>query len=115
MASFADNCRARCASTGARKDSLARLRCRLRVPKLPTDAATIRGWAPRCPSFRLEAAARPLFALWLLRSRARGGFGGVQCHGGADERFERLLIDLVALMEIDGAPRVAFEAGVEEL
>jgi hypothetical protein len=28
--------------------------------------------------------------------------------------FERLFIDLVALMEIDGAPSVAFEARVEE-
>ena len=42
------------------------------------------------------------------------GLGRVQRHGGADERLERLGIDLVALMEIDGAPRVAFEAGVEE-
>src|SRR3974390_728345 len=38
----------------------------------------------------------------------------VQGHGGANERLKRLLIDLVALMEIDGAPGVAFEARVEE-
>ena len=38
----------------------------------------------------------------------------VQCHGGANERLQRLFINLVALMEIDGTPGVAFEAGVEE-
>ncbi len=46
---------------------------------------------------------------WLL-----AGSGRVQCHGGADERLERAFIDLVALMDIDGAPRIAFEAGVKE-
>jgi hypothetical protein len=35
-------------------------------------------------------------------------------HGGANERLQRLFINLVALMEIDGTPGVAFEAGVEE-
>ena len=34
--------------------------------------------------------------------------------GGTDEIFQRALIDLVALMDIDRAPHVAFEAGVEE-
>src|SRR3977135_1959726 len=38
----------------------------------------------------------------------------VQCHGGANERLQRLFINLVALMEIDGTPGVAFAAGVEE-
>src|SRR5205807_7119674 len=38
----------------------------------------------------------------------------VQCHGGANERLERLFINLGALMEIDGTPGVAFETGVEE-
>jgi hypothetical protein len=40
--------------------------------------------------------------------------GRVQCHGGANERLQRLFIDHVALVEIDGTPGVAFEAGVEE-
>src|ERR1044071_4208383 len=40
--------------------------------------------------------------------------GGVQVHGGADERLEGVFVDLFALLEIDGAARVAFEAGVEE-
>src|SRR5262249_8253924 len=42
------------------------------------------------------------------------GFGLVQSYGGANERLQRLFIDLVALMDIDGASSVAFEAGVEE-
>src|SRR5437773_5330304 len=56
-------------------------------------------------------------ALWSL-PRADGASGRslrrVQCHGGANERLQRLCINLVALMEIDGTPGVAFEAGVEE-
>src|SRR5690348_4964599 len=35
--------------------------------------------------------------------------------GGADERLEGLLVDLVAVAEVDGAPCVAFEARIEEL
>src|SRR5258705_8316869 len=56
-------------------------------------------------------------ALWCLL-RADGASGSlhrnVQCYGGANERLQRLFINLVALMEIDGTPGVAFEAGVEE-
>ncbi len=49
------------------------------------------------------------------RSGAGWGLGGrVQCHGGANERLQRVFINLVALMEIDGTPGVACEAGVEE-
>src|SRR2546426_8501673 len=66
----------------------------------------------------IEPVSRRLSsALWSLL-RADGASGSsrrrVQCHGGANERLERLFINLVALMEIDGTPGVAFEAGVEE-
>ena len=64
-----------------------------------------------------EKVRRSSSALWSLL-RADGASGRshrcVQRHGGANERLQRLFIDLVALMEIDGAPGVAFEAGVEE-
>src|SRR6266849_10017961 len=50
----------------------------------------------------------------MSRPRPLAGLGRVQRHGGANERLQRLFINLVALMEIDGAPGVAFEAGVEE-
>src|SRR5260370_29022032 len=56
-------------------------------------------------------------ALWSVL-RADGASGSshrcVQCHGGANERLQRLFINLVALMQIDGTPGIAFEAGVEE-
>src|SRR5271163_4576781 len=70
-------------------------------PSTPTSWA--HPTAPRIPVGRLSTRPRPL-----------GGCGRVQCHGGANERLERLFIDLVALMEIDGTPGVPFEAGVEE-
>src|SRR5262249_29603205 len=66
----------------------------------------------------LPAGAAP--ALGALRSlrrtdRASGSSRRrVQGHGGANERRQRLFIDLVALVGIDGTPGVAFEAGVEE-
>src|SRR5262249_58798777 len=50
------------------------------------------------------------------QKRARGlalGFGLVQCHGGANERLQRLFINLSTLTEIDGTPDVASEPGVE--
>src|SRR3984885_13228459 len=56
-------------------------------------------------------------ALWPLPG-ADGASGGwrrrVQRHGGVNERLQRLFINPVAFMEIDGAPGVAFETGVEE-
>jgi hypothetical protein len=62
-----------------------------------------------------------IIGLERANSLRRSGFRGsasscglVQRHGGANERLQRLFIDLVALMEIDGTPGVAFEAGVEE-
>jgi hypothetical protein len=53
----------------------------------------------------------------LVSSESDGASGAsrrVQFHGGANERLQSLFIDLVALVEIDGTPGVAFEAGVEE-
>jgi hypothetical protein len=38
----------------------------------------------------------------------------VECRRGAYERLEGFLVDLVALVQIDGAPGVAFEAGIEQ-
>jgi hypothetical protein len=45
---------------------------------------------------------------------AAGRLGCVQCHSGANERLQRLVINLLVLVEVDGTPGVAFEAGVEE-
>ena len=48
------------------------------------------------------------------RPRPLGGRGRVQGHSGANERFERLFINLVTLMEIDSTPGVTRETRVEE-
>jgi hypothetical protein len=48
------------------------------------------------------------------QDESRSGALGIQRHGGANENLERCFIDLIALTEIDGAPQVAFEAGVEQ-
>src|SRR5262245_41080198 len=40
--------------------------------------------------------------------------GFVQGHGGANERLQRLLVYLLALMEVDGTPCVPLETRVEE-
>jgi hypothetical protein len=38
----------------------------------------------------------------------------IQRHRSADERLKRLLVDLIALADIDGTPHIAVEAGVEQ-
>ena len=38
----------------------------------------------------------------------------VQFDSGVDEGFERLFIDLVAFLKVDGTASVAVEAGIEE-
>src|SRR3954452_7102629 len=40
--------------------------------------------------------------------------GLVEGDRGADQRLQRLLVDRLALVEVDGAPRVPLEARVEE-
>ena len=56
-------------------------------------------------------------ALWSLPrtgGASRDSLPHVQCHGGANERLQRLFVNFVALMKIDRAPHIAFEAGVEK-
>ena len=65
------------------------------------------------PSSRRRARPRDLASL-----RAGGASGrprrNVQRRCGANERLQRLVVNRVALVEIDGAPGIAFEAGVEK-
>src|SRR3954468_16927796 len=68
-------------------------RCTSR-PTCPTATAAAR--APR----RCAASATPPCT--------------VERDGGADEVLQRVLVDLLALVEVDGPPGVAVEAGVEE-
>src|SRR5438445_5255440 len=75
--------------------------------QFPRPMATASWRTPSSPfAFALSSA------LWLFPGSSRRN---VQCDGLANERLQRLFIDLVALMEIDCAPGVAFEAGVEEV
>jgi hypothetical protein len=37
----------------------------------------------------------------------------IERHGSADEIFQGRLIDLVAFVDVDGAPDIPLEAGVE--
>ena len=38
----------------------------------------------------------------------------IERYGGPDEPFQGRFIDLVAFVDIDGAPNIAFETGVEQ-
>src|SRR3954466_9990017 len=40
---------------------------------------------------------------------------GVGFHGGADQSLEASFVDLLPFAEVDGPPRLPFQAGVEEL
>src|SRR5262245_34734520 len=69
------------------------------------------------PGFVFELLASLLadaLRLFLVRKSSAFGFGLVQGHGGANESLQRLLVDLLALVEVDGSPCVALETGVEE-
>src|SRR5437868_2382312 len=49
-----------------------------------------------------------------LRCGSASSLGGVQDHRGTNESLQRLLVDRIALVEIDGAPCVPLKTGVEE-
>jgi mono/diheme cytochrome c family protein len=60
-----------------------------------------------------QGRRRASAALGFFRGTGRAGGGShrnVQRHRGANKRLQRPGVDLVALMKIDGAPDVAFEA-----
>src|SRR5438477_248415 len=71
--------------------------------------------APRCRG-RAQSFRNLNWSLTAERcsSPLRRLLGRVQRHGRLDERLEGLLIDLLALADVDRAPHVAFEARVEE-
>src|SRR5262245_61372660 len=80
-----------------------------RVQTTAFTAAAV-GWYERTlPSVRKGVPRR--------RSPVRGlasSCGLVQGHGGANESFQRLLVDLLALVEVDGTSCVPLKTGVEE-
>src|SRR3974377_1011156 len=64
------------------------------------------------PAGSAPSSSSPLWSLLRAYGVSGSSHRRVQGHGGANERLQRLFINLVALMEIDGTPGVAFEAGV---
>ena len=64
---------------------------------------------PRSPGLRLGLWLGLGLGLWLgLRLGLE-----IEGDGSADEILQGCFIDLVAFVEVDGAPDIAFEAGVE--
>jgi formylglycine-generating enzyme required for sulfatase activity len=49
-----------------------------------------------------------------LRPSLAAGAGRVQPHSSAHQRLQRLLVDLLALVEVDGTPGVTSQTGIEE-
>ncbi len=68
--------------------------------------------SPR-PIAAAVALRRPASGLALL-GRLLLRLGRVQLHGRADQRLQRLFVDLRALGNIDRAPHIAVEAGIEQ-
>src|SRR4051812_1710008 len=115
---------ARCASGGASPS-----RRRTRATTAVSSSVTPRRRSPCCARAQRRALPADAPAVVAVHVRSwqaahRGllpdaemsapAFGLVQGHGGADESLQRLIVDLLALVEVDGAPRVSLETGVEE-
>ena len=49
-----------------------------------------------------------------LPAQSAVGAGCIQRHGRANKSLQCLLVNLLALVEVDGTPGVAIEAGVKE-
>src|SRR5215469_3216487 len=65
-----------------------------------------------------RSAGSPSFFARINPSAAFRGLlagGGIESDGGADQRRERVGVDFLALMNVDGAPHIAVEARIEEL
>jgi hypothetical protein len=56
----------------------------------------------------------PLLCVLPPSARSAMGAGRVQRYGRANKSLQCLLVNLLALVEVDGTPGVAIEAGVEE-
>ena len=96
-------------------------RPRVAAASLAGHAADSRHDLDRAPAGKSRRARRWAHGRGIrgagLTTEGRVGPSGVrrvQCDGGANERLQRPFIDRVPLVQIDGAPGVAFETGVEE-
>src|ERR1700691_347152 len=64
--------------------------------------------------YRAPNRAACRFSLAFYSGGLTSGFGPVQGRGGTKECLQRLLVYLLALVEVDGAPYVPVKTGVEE-
>ena len=79
----------------------------VRVPSVPHAAITFTR-LDKWPAVRKGRRPQPRrLALHALALE-------IERHGSADQILQGRLIDLVAFVEVDGAPDIPFEAGVEE-
>src|SRR4051812_35417819 len=83
---------------------------------MPTPALRGAACAAAGSAASTAIAATPVFKDLNIRIAVPEltGLGLVQADGGSDEGHERLLIDLVVLVDVDGASGVALEARVEQ-
>src|SRR4051794_38000580 len=83
---------------------------------MPTPALRGAACAAAGSAASTAIAATPVFKDLDIRIAVPelAGLGLVQADGGSDEGHERLLIDLVVLVDVDGASGVALEARVEQ-
>src|SRR5436190_5635576 len=72
-------------------------------------------FSARANAVRTSPVEREWSSALLRPSRLCFPTGAVERDGGADERLERVRVDLLALADVDRAPRVPLEARVEEL
>jgi DNA-binding MarR family transcriptional regulator len=63
---------------------------------------------------KLESLLRRVMLALEQRTRPLGTARCIQGNGGTNESSESLLVNLVAFVEIDGAPDIAFQARVEQ-
>jgi hypothetical protein len=82
----------------SRKDGSARLLVHMKTWKIIADNLSKAGWS----------LGWVVYAVVPGRWAAEDVFSAT---GGANERLQRLFVNLVALMQIDGTPSVALEAG----
>jgi len=106
----------------ARTNRRPAFKSRRSAPKSRGSATRIRRSRPPPPRARPEAGDRPRRHLLSRGGRRQhphpcslaAGRRLVLGHGGPNESLQSPLVQLVAFVEVDGAPDVAFETGIEE-
>src|SRR5689334_2503509 len=85
------------------------------MPPILTGAACAEAPATKRAMASIRTRRENMSFLFLDRAARLFLRGGVESDRVADERLEGGLVQLVAFVQIDGAPQVAFEAGIEQV